>query len=405
MEHVEREIINQLSRNSTSRPYITTLTPLRGIAALIVVIFHSNLDLIPFMPISRPHFITMGWLWVDFFFVLSGFILCYVYVDKFKDSISATTYWQYIKARFARVYPLHFFTMVWCLICALIIIRYAKGVHPFYWGMFNPMSVIPSLFLAQSLGLSISAPLNTPSWSLSTEWWMYMIFPLLVPYFCRIKTMGKILTLAGIAGLFLFVKYYLGHVGLPFPGGSPSLNVITDFGIFRCMAGFLLGMFLFTIYQESIGANFFRKSWVFAVFFFGALIAMQAGTEDILVIAVFPFIILSAAYNTTAIKKILDLSFLQRLGDWSFSIYMVHVPIIYLFWIYQTLLDPTYWATFPPPEASPENSTMGWWLCLILVTLTLLLASLTYQYIEVPARNYLNKRFRPKEPDPVKVLN
>lgn len=387
------------------RPYLTTLTPLRGIAALIVVIFHSNLDLIPFMPINNLHFITMGWLWVDFFFVLSGFILCYVYTDNFKDSLSAASYWKYLKARFARVYPLHFFTMIWCLVCGLIIIHYANGIHPFYWGIVNPMTAIPSLFLAQSLGLSSGAPLNTPSWSLSTEWWMYMIFPLLVPYFCRIKMLGKVLTLVGITGLFLFVKYYLGPVGLPFPGGSPSLNIIADFAIFRCMAGFLLGMFLFTLYQESVGYSFFRKSWVFVLFFFGTLIAMQLGTEDILVVAFFPFIILSAAYNTTSIKKILDFPLLQRLGDWSFSIYMVHVPIIYLFWIYQIRQDPTYWSTFPPPEAAPENYTTGWWLCMILVALTLLVASLTYKYIEVPSRNYLNNRFTSKKLEPVKVVN
>lgn len=114
------------------RPYLTTLTPLRGIAALLVVIFHSNLQTVPFMPIDKPHFITSGWLWVDFFFVLSGFILAYVYTDNFKDSITTAGYWKYIKSRFTRVYPLHFVTMIWCLACALIILRYAKGIHPFF---------------------------------------------------------------------------------------------------------------------------------------------------------------------------------------------------------------------------------------------------------------------------------
>lgn len=387
---------------NTPRPYLTTLTPLRGIAALLVVIFHSNLQTVPFMPINKPHFITFGWLWVDFFFVLSGFILAYVYADNFKDSITTAGYWKYIKSRFARVYPLHFVTMIWCLACALIILRYAKGIHPFFWGIYNPMTAVPSLFLAQSLGLS-NAPLNTPSWSLSTEWWMYMAFPFLVPYFLRIRTMGKVLTLTGVAGLFLFIKYYLGRVGLPFPGGSPSLNVLTDFGIFRCMAGFLLGMLVFTLYRDSTGVFFFRKSWVFVLFFFGALVAMQFGTEDILVIAIFPFIILSAAYNTTVVKKILDLPFLQRLGDWSFSIYMVHVPIIYLFWIYRTLQAPDSWATFPPPPAPPELYATGLWLCLAVVALTLVVASQTYKYVEVPARTYLNKRFNPRELEIVKI--
>src|SRR5690606_13910743 len=176
-----------------------------------------------------------------------------------------------------------------------------------------------------------------------TEWWMYMVFPLLVPVFLRLGAAGKGVALATIAGRFLSIKYYLGPVGLPFPGGSPSLDVVADYGIFRCMAGFLLGMFLFTLYRESVAYALFRRSWVFAFFFLGALIAMHFGVEDILVIAIFPFIILAAAYNMTTIKRILELPFLQRLGDWSFSIYMVHVPIVYIYWIYMTMRIPDWW--------------------------------------------------------------
>ena len=390
---------------NTPRPYLTTLTPLRGIAALIVVIFHSNLQVKAFTPINEPNVITSGWLWVDFFFVLSGFILCYVYSDNFRESVTRAGYWKYIKARFARVYPLHLVTMLWCLICVVFIIQYSSGeFQPFFRDMFSTASAVPSMFLMQSLGLYITAPLNTPSWSLSTEWWMYMVFPLLVPVFLRLGTMGKGVALATIAGIFLFVKYYLGPVDLPFPGGSPSLNVVADFGIFRCMAGFLLGMFLFTLYRESVGYAVFRRSWVFALFFLGALVAMHFGVEDILVIAVFPFIILSAAYNTTVIKRILDLLVLQRLGDWSFSIYMVHVPIVYVYWIYMTLQRPDWWTTFPLSEP-PGGVVTAVGLCLALVFLTLVIASITYKYVEVPARNYLNRKFNPRKLETVKVVN
>jgi peptidoglycan/LPS O-acetylase OafA/YrhL len=405
MEHAIMRNVNLTTMSTLSRPYLTTLTPLRGIAALIVVIFHSNLMFMAFMPIDKPHVVTSGWLWVDFFFVLSGFIIAYVYGENFKESVNTASYWKYIKARFARVYPLHFITMIWSLICALIIIHYADGIHPFFWAMLNPLSAIPSLFLVQSLGLYISAPLNTPAWSLSTEWWMYMIFPFLVPFFQRITSSGKVLSLVGIVGLYLFVKYYLGAIGLPFPGGSPSINVVSDFGVFRCLAGFLLGMLLFSLYQESVGYNFFKQNRVFVVFFVAALIAMQLGAEDILVIALFPFIILSAAYNRSVIKKILEIPVLQRLGDWSFSVYMVHVPIIYVFWIYQTINDPLKWSQFPPNSALQPNYTTGLWMCFVIVGLTLLFASLTYKYIEVPARTYLNKRFGSKVLQPIKVGN
>ncbi|MBL7856603.1 MAG: acyltransferase [Cyclobacteriaceae bacterium] len=390
--------------NSATRPYLTTLTPLRGIAALLVVIFHSNLMLMPFVePFTKPNLINAGWLWVDFFFVLSGFIIFYVYGDSFRNTLTATSYWKYIKARFARVYPLHFFTLLWCLGCALIILHYAEGVAPFYQTMFNPFSAIPSLLFLQSLGLYIAAPLNSPSWSLSTEWWVYMIFPLMVPFFSRLKNVGLIITLAGVAGFFLFIKYVLGPIN-SFPPGTATLNVLTDFGFFRCLAGFLTGMLAFRVYEKSIGITFFKKSWVFIAFVTGVLITMHVGVEDILIVAIFPFIILAAAHNSTTIKKALETQVLQRLGDWSFSIYLVHVPIMYIFWIVQVRSNPTLYANFSPESSGPPDYTMGLWVCLIVVALTLVVSSITYRYIEVPARSYLNKKFNPKELETVKVV-
>ena len=311
------------------------------------------------------------------------------------------TYWKYIKARFARVYPLHLFTLIWCLVCAVIILHYANGVHPFFDDMFSPRTALPSLLLIQSMGIFQAAPLNTPSWSLSTEWWTYMIFPLLVPLFTRFKDSGKILMLLLIIGFFLIVKYVLA----PISGGPPTVNVASDFGFFRCLAGFLAGMLLFRIYEESIAYNFFKRSWVFVVLFVGTCIAMVAGVQDILIIALFPFIILAAAYNTTSVKKVLDTPILQRLGDWSFSIYMVHVPIMYLFWIYQIKNNPTMLANFPPPPADPATFPMGLILCIVIIVLTLLVASFTYRYVEVPARNYLNRKQKSKGLEPVKVVS
>jgi peptidoglycan/LPS O-acetylase OafA/YrhL len=186
--------------------------------------------------------------------------------------------------------------------------------------------------------------------------------------------------------------------------GPPTLNVLTDFGIFRCLAGFLAGMLVFRIYEESGAIRFFKQSWVFLVFFVGVIFAMAMEVEDIVILAFFPFIILSAAYNKTRVKKILDTAVLQRLGDWSFSIYMVHVPIIYLIWIYSVRTNPEMFATFPPPPADPATYPVGLMVCIGLVVITLLVASLTYRYVEVPARDYLNRKQKAKALEPVKVV-
>ena len=387
---------------SQNKPYITTLTPLRGIAALLVLIYHSNLMVMPFNS-SNVNFMS-GWLWVDFFFVLSGFIIFYVYGESFKETITTASYWKYIKARFARVYPLHLFTLIWCVVCAIVIINYANGLHPFFGEIINPYSAGPSLLLIQSLGLYGTAPLNTPSWSLSTEWWVYMIFPLMVPLFARIRTVGMILSALFIIAFFIFIKYFLGPMSGPMPG-PPTLNVLTDFGMFRCLAGFLAGMLLYRIHEEGFAYTFFKQSWVFVVFFVGVIVAMIMEVEDILILAFFPFIILAAAYNNTSIKKILDTTVLQRLGDWSFSIYMVHVPIMYLIWIYFVRINPEMFATFPPPPPDPATYPVGFMVCIGIVAVTLVVASFTYRYVEVPARGYLNRKQKSKALETVKVVS
>lgn len=225
--------------------------------------------------------------------------------------------------------------MIWCLIGALIISHYSSGFHPFFGDMFGPGAVFPSLFLAQSMGIYITAPLNTPSWSLSTEWWAYMIFPLLVPFFTRLRATGKILTLLLIICFFLFVKYVLGPASQPFPDGPPTLDIVADFGFFRCLAGFLTGMLLFKVYDEGTARNLFTRSWVFVVLFAPTIVAMHAGVEDILVVA-----------------------------------------------------------AFPPIPAEAPNYTHGVIVCIVVVAL--ILASMTYRFIEVPFKEVFEQKVRAK---------
>jgi len=380
-----------------SQPYLTTLTPLRGIAALLVVVFHANLDLVPFAPALGTHLIDDGWLWVDFFFILSGFVIAYVYGNYFRYGISGANYKRYIGARFARVYPLHFFTLVWAALCVWYMHSKATSIDPFIGEILNLKAIPASLVLMQSMHLYITAPLNTPSWSLSTEWWMYMIFPFIMPFFYRIKMRGRILILLLIVGYYLALTYLIGPISGPFPTGKPTINLVADFGFLRCMAGFMLGMLLYEFYTARFGYSLLKNSWAFVVCFAGVLFAMHKGINELLIIAFFPFILLTAAYNTTTLKKVLDWRPLQRLGDWSFSIYMVHIPIGYLFYVYNIRIQPGMLAQSPAiNNAAHPNYVLGGILCIILVVATLVVAALTYRFVEIPSRNYLNKLFHSK---------
>jgi len=377
--------------------YLTTLTPLRGIAALLVVIFHCNLMLMPFVPPGYTNLVSNGWLWVDFFFMLSGFIMCYVYGKYFTRRVTWAQYKKYIGARFARVYPLHFFTTIWALICIVAIINKASNLDPFFNVIFNPKALPACLLLIQSLHIYITPPLNTPSWSLSTEWWMYMIFPFMVPVFANLKKRGKLATLFLLILFYLFLRYIIGPMALSFGSPKPTLNLVSDFGLFRCLAGFLAGMLLFGFYRDKAGYAVLKSSWCFIAFFLAALLCMHFGAADIIILAFFPFILISAAYNSTQVKRLLDTTVLQRLGDWSFSIYMVHVPLIWMFTILAVNKNPAMFGDLVKLLSQKPDYQLGAMMCMVVVALTILIASLTYRFIEVPARNYLNDAFKTKE--------
>ena len=99
-----------------STQYLSNLTPLRGIAALLTVVFHVDLmlgmggDLL--LKFKDSMLINRMYLMVDFFFVLSGSIMYHVYSQYFKEAVSGAEFKRFTIARFARVYPLHFFKIL-----------------------------------------------------------------------------------------------------------------------------------------------------------------------------------------------------------------------------------------------------------------------------------------------------
>ncbi len=97
--------------------YLPNLTPLRGIAALLTVIFHVDLYTGMggggLLRQENSMLISKLYLMVDFFFVLSGFIMCHVYGKWFSSSVDKSSFKKFTIARFARVYPLHFFTLLY----------------------------------------------------------------------------------------------------------------------------------------------------------------------------------------------------------------------------------------------------------------------------------------------------
>jgi len=383
--------------------YLSNLTPLRGIAALLTVIFHVGLVLSsfggPLLDGKVSSVLNHMYLMVDFFFVLSGFILCYVYARYFEGPVRVRDFNQFTIARFARVYPLHLFSLLLTTFFLFLLHRWGAKVTPILDAENSVYSFITNLFLLHSMNLHKWFTFTHSSWSISTEWWMYMLFPFLVSPFMKLSKPGRLIIFALCIAGYLVIGYLLVPlVTVPdatFIKVTPfSLNVAYQFGFFRCMFGFMIGMLVYLGYKENWGKKLFSSGYTFLVLISGLALCMHFAVLDVITVLFFPCIILSAAYGSHTLNNILASKPLQRLGDWSFSIYLIHQPFLYQGAALMGNPDKT-------GIALPKlNMLTSWLICLLFLVFILFISYLTYRFIELPSRNLINRKWG-KQPRPV----
>ena len=381
--------------------YLTNLTPLRGVAALLTVIFHVDIVLSVFfggglMDSKKTFFLSHMYVMVDFFFVLSGFILCYVYAQNFKDSVDGNSFKKFTIARFARVYPLHLFSLLLTALFLFLLHQWGAEVSPVFDAENSIYSFITNLFLLQSMNLHKWFTFTHASWSISTEWWMYMLFPFLVAPFMKLSKVGRLVILALCIVGYLLIGYILVPLvtvpdSLSFlrpTGPQPfNLNVAYQFGFFRCLFGFVIGMMMYFGYKENWAKQLFASGYPFLFLVLGVMLCLHFGVPDIFTVLFFPFILLSAAYGNKNINAILTTKPLQRLGDWSFSIYLIHQPFLYQGAV--LFASPNKTGMTVPKL----NIFTSWLICLIFIVFILFISYLSYSFIELPVRNLINKKW------------
>ncbi|MEI7583024.1 acyltransferase [Runella sp.] len=390
-----------------STPYLSNLTPLRGIAALLTVMFHVDLMLgggNVLLKFKDSFLINRMYLMVDFFFVLSGFIMCHVYANRFITSVSKNEFKHFTIARFARVYPLHLFTLLYCiLLYSFFLLAGGVDTNPISL-VSNDFKTIPShLLLLHSMNVNEWFTWNNASWSISTEWWMYMLFPFLVKPFLKLNSFGRaIVILACFAG-YVFITFVIVPIvtvpaSIPFVAVNPAdltINVSYQYGFLRCLFGFVLGMMVYQYYVEGTAKRLFANGYALLLLTLGLGLCLHFAVPDVFSVAFFPLILLSAAYGSKRMDAFFGTKPLQRIGDWSFSIYLVHQPLMYTIGTIMSYLNP------PNPNAPaglPPQIDMltGWVICIVFIAFTLLISYLTYRFVEVPARNWINARWGKK---------
>ena len=289
------------------------LTSLRIFAALWVVLGDYWADRLGAGPASG--LVAHGHYGVELFFVLSGFILCHVYLDGF--GTRRFSFGGFLWARLARVYPLHLATLAGVgLMAGAALALGAQLSHPvLYWPAF-----VPNLLLMNAWGFTQGGGWNHPAWSISAEWFAYLLFPVFAAAAWALRQRPKV-ALAGAACLLLAIYPSFERLA-----GFPLTYATIVWGARRIVPCFTLGCAVYLLWKAApIRAPRVAEACSLAVVALAAsLAALDAPAA--LVVASFGAVIFCLAGLTVSGSARLSHPWLVYLGEVSFAVYMVAIP-------------------------------------------------------------------------------
>lgn len=360
-----------------TKPHYQILDGLRGVAAITVVWFHI------FEAYATSHLdqkINHGYLAVDFFFILSGFVIGYAYDDRWKTMTAK----DFIKRRIIRLHP-------------MVVIGAVIGAAVFYfqgcpvWDVtkvtlsallvatFINALLIPATPGTEIRGLGEMYPLNGPSWSLFFEY----IGNILYALFIRKLSTRALAVLVVAAGCALAAFSIFGPYGDICAGFALTAEEFTG-GFFRLLYSFSAGLLLYRIFKPvSVKGAFWKCSLCLVLLLAAPRIGgadglWMNGLYDTICFALFfPLIVYWGASGKTTDRYTTRLC--KFLGEISYPLYMVHYPFIYL-----------YYAWVKNEELTFRESLPG---ALAVVIGSILLAYICLKLYDEPVRRYLTERF------------
>ena len=336
------------------------LTALRFMAALWVVLytFWPNLD-VSFM----PNLAAKGYLGVELFFILSGFILSHVYLNAFAEK--RFSYRGFLWARIARVYPLHVFTLLGVMALGLAAVAVGMNIDA---SVLSWKSLPAHLLMLHAWGFASEAGWNHPSWSISAEWFAYLAFPLFALAAWPLRKRPWVAT-AG-AAVFLMGLY----AAFERFAGFPLTEATFRWGALRIVPCFAYGCALYLVYRRAP----LPRAGLLAI---SAAIVMVASASvlawDAITVLAAGLLILALASIPDGRAGWLGSKPAVYLGEISYSVYMVCAP-------WQILaVNLAARAT----GADDKRLHVLVWLGIILGLIVA--AAATYHLIERPARKAL----------------
>ena len=369
------------------REEFRSLTGLRGVFALWVVVMHTSIgmEVRHFSPDEQfdsaiANLIFSGVVAVDGFFLLSGFVLSYVYARHFRwNDLSFTP--SFLLLRLARIYPVHIF-----LLAAYALVWVANIDWPAYecgnphnrdastCDRFGATRLLQSVLLINAWGINPEIGWNLPAWSISSEFFVYLAFPLLVivARLCAPVT-------AAIAAVAVLVA-----MTLALPLYVPMFRGLgDDYGLLRVVPEFAAGLLLYRLWRASSSPS---MPWGL-IADASALIALGVLALNAMPwIAVFclAVLILALAKSERGVTgRLLSADPVHWLGRISYSLYMVNVFVLEYIALNQR------WFIKGNPL---KYAWQGYATILVACVTSVLVAFFLYRYIEEPARLWAKRR-------------
>ena len=329
----------------------------RGLAALAVALYRLEAD----GTFYALDFVRNSWLFVDFFFVLSGFVIAFAYLDRIEDAQSTV---KFTIRRFGRLWPLH---VAMLLAFVALEASHALRGETAFEGAKAPWTIMPELALAHGLGVTGLTDWNSPSWSISTEFWTYIVFAALVLGFRR--QMAVAATVVVVLSLGVLVNV------------SPTgMDVTFDYGFLRCLAGFFTGVLTLMLWRAVKDRVVLPMPTVLEAAMLVVMIGFVtlAGRTALSYAApfVFAMTVLVFSFQRGALSQALLTRPMQAIGEWSYAIYMTAYFIALIFNL----------KLVPKLAGVPMDAVALAYLACVLAA-----SWLAYRLIETPTRAWFNR--------------
>jgi peptidoglycan/LPS O-acetylase OafA/YrhL len=349
--------------------YVPSLTGLRGIAAWWVVFYHFSepLSIAPHWVIT---FVSYGYLAVDLFFILSGYVI-YLTTRLQLAKIGwggAVKFWI---VRVIRIFPLHLFVMTLFLLNPLALHFFSdSGVagDRYSWGYF-----FASLFLVQNWGFFPDLKWNIPSWSISTEFAAYLISPLLIWFgVSKIDRRRDVLVFAIVGASAL-----LGII-FHFDERESIGQGITSLGLIRCILEFWIGLCVGALACADRECLIARNSNINSILILCILLififlSLSSLDNYWFVPILFSLLVYFIGMNQGIFSRLLGSRFIHYLGLISYSTYLLHFFI-------------KDWVKFLSPSIGVAQF-------LIYIVACFIGSILSFHAVEKPSRDWLRKRY------------